>query len=171
MAKKRKRPDTLQEKARKRTKLEIEPRSLPANSRQGHVRHPVLSLYYPRVTTLRNFLLSSLPAASKVRHRKIASLGFVREEQPQRRTLVSSVASDTHSHTEALPSLLDKTLIGVAKEHGALVEQERKKDFVVFSQSQYRSSLVSSGKVPDCSQSEVRILDFHDRKCSANTVF
>lgn len=43
------------------------------------VSHPLLSQLYPHVQTLRDYVLSRLPASSRLRRKKIASVGLVDE--------------------------------------------------------------------------------------------
>lgn len=66
------------------------------------VKHALLLLYYHQVLTLREYLLSKLPATSKVRWRKILSIG--REKEGEKR--------DEYSD-EKLAWALDQTLVGV----------------------------------------------------------
>ncbi|KAI9042294.1 telomerase reverse transcriptase [Aspergillus affinis] len=68
---------------------------------QSH-SHPVISLYYPRVVTLRQYLLRRIPVSSKSCRRRIAAV---------RNDLTSS---DLKSHGLAI--FLDTTLVGVLKE-------------------------------------------------------
>lgn len=76
------------------------------------VKHPLLSLYYPQVLTLRNFLLSRLPFSSKSRRRRIESAGAHHD------TSDGVAASEDQSNTQrleddrALAKLLDATLVG-----------------------------------------------------------
>jgi telomerase reverse transcriptase len=41
--------------------------------------HPLLSLLYPHIQTLRDYVLSRLPTSSRLRRKKIASVGFQNE--------------------------------------------------------------------------------------------
>ena len=142
MAKKRKRPSSQKN-------------PLPDNSNavadihhtQKTTHHPVISLYYRHVLTLRQFLLGQLPLSSKVRRRRIASLG------------TTGTAGDHHglaapgpAHVLDLVRLLDTTLIGVLYESPATVSQQRRRDLVAFTQSQSQSQ---SQLGCTCAQSEV----------------
>lgn len=82
--------------------------------------HPVISLYYRQILPLRLYLLHNLPVASKVRRRRIASLGL-------------SKCPDTDSN---LVRLLDTTLVGVLHESPTVESQRRCRDLLAFTQSQ-----------------------------------
>jgi telomerase reverse transcriptase len=98
--------------------------------------HPVISLYYQKVFTLRDYLLQQLPSTSKSRRRRILSL-----DSPD-------------ASTSALAQLLDSTLVGV-NDSCPTVNSERQKEYLSFTQSQSRSLLVSTDTGPNCPQSEV----------------
>lgn len=105
----------------------------PASQDDEATTHPVISLYYREVFTLRQYLLRQLPITSKLRRRRIASL-----------------------HTVVpLADLLDSTLVGVLKEPSAKVNSDRKRDYQAFTQSQSRSILSSTDTGPASPQSEV----------------
>lgn len=112
-------------------------------TRNDHTAHPVISLYYREVLTLRHYLLRQLPTSSKLRRRRIASLG-------------SSTAPE-HGETQPLADLLDATLVGVLKQPSPKVDSERQRDYRAFTQSQSRSVLVSTDTGPTSPQSEVRL--------------
>lgn len=68
----------------------------------GTISHPLLSHLYPNLQTLRNYVLSKLPASSRIRRKKIASVG-----------LQDDTAEKTATETElALARLLDTTVVG-----------------------------------------------------------
>lgn len=110
------------------------------DARNGQTTHPVISLYYREVLTLRQYLLSHLPVSSKLRRRRIASLAKSQTAEPSARSLAN---------------LLDSTLVGVLKESTPKVDSERQRDYRAFSQSQSRSILVSTDTGPTSPQSEV----------------
>lgn len=114
-------------------------------SRNDHTAHPVIARYYREVLTLRHYLLRQLPTSSKLRRRRIASLG-------------SSTAPE-HGQPEPQPlaDLLDATLVGVLKQPSPKVDSERQRDYRAFTQSQSRSILVSTDTGPTSPQSEVRL--------------
>lgn len=108
---------------------------------QTPVHHPVISLYYRQVVSLRQYLLGQLPGPSKVRRRRLASLGTVGAAQH------GDLRGPTH--VPELVRLLDTTLVGVLHESPVMVSQERREGRVQ-SQSQSQSQLGNT-----CSQSEV----------------
>lgn len=65
------------------------------------LKHPTLCLYYNRISTLRNHLIQALPASSKARRQKIASIGL--------KTLGRN--SSVTKIDENLRTLLDTTLV------------------------------------------------------------
>jgi telomerase reverse transcriptase len=75
------------------------------------ISHPLLSLYYPRVFTLRDFFLSRLPPHSKAKQRRIASLGIAVGGTVARAGVVGE--KEGESDRLALARLLDSTLVGV----------------------------------------------------------
>lgn len=110
------------------------------DARNGQITHPVISLYYREVLTLRQYLLSHLPVTSKLRRRRIASLATSQTVEPS---------------TRSLAELLGSTLIGVLKQSTPKVDSERQRDYRAFTQSQSRSILVSTDTGPSSPQSEV----------------
>ncbi|KAF7169450.1 hypothetical protein CNMCM5623_002159 [Aspergillus felis] len=123
------------------------------NEKDGH-SHPVISLYYRQVVTLRQYLLQQIPVTSKTRRRRIAS---VRSDALTGR---QGDGSSGERQVQDLASVLDTTLVGVLKESSPTVTQERRRDFSAYSQtqSQCRSELTSTDTGPPCPQSE--IVDF-----------
>lgn len=125
-------------KKRKRSK---KTKSVPPPSDQiDHVvRHPVISLFYPQIWSLRDYILRRLPASSRSRRSRIASL------------------SSGNSNSSRSGDFLDSTLVGVLEEPSPAVSRSRHVQFVAFSQSQQqqRLSLDDSDIGPACAQSEV----------------
>jgi len=145
MGKKRKRPakdDGPESPSQKRVHA-------PSQEAAQHL-HPVISLYYPRVVTLRQYLLDQLPASSKSRRRRIASLG--RQGRPARQPADDE---DQHHRVQQLADLLDSTLVGVLNESSPAVDLARQKDFAAFTASQFRSSSGTDAG-PTCPLAEVR---------------
>lgn len=108
-------------------------------ARTDQPTHPVISLYYRELLTLRQYLLRQLPVSSKLRRRRIASLG----------------ASRAETGDEALVTLLDSTLVGVLKQSTPKDDSDRQRDYRAFTQSQSRSILASTDTGPVSPQSEV----------------
>ena len=154
MAKKRKRPCS-----QKKNTLPYNCHT-NANIHHAHntVHHPVISLYYRQVLTLRQYLLCQLPLSSKVRRRRVASFGIA----PATGSIASPATAkngDHHgpadpglAHVPDLVRLLDTTLVGVLHELPETVSQERRRDLVAFTQSQSQSQSQLGGT---CAQSEV----------------
>ena len=92
--------------------------------------HPTLRLYYSRVSTLREHLLSKLPPKSKTRHRKISS----KEDD-----------------------CLDKTLICIRDVQDTHADPSRTKEFERFSQ---RISLTAGSSINGGSTSQSELIDF-----------
>lgn len=108
------------------------------------VKSALLVQFYPQVLTLRQYLLSRLPANSKVRKKKIRNVG----------------KNSSPNHTEEderFCSFLDQTLVGVTKRTEVL-QDERWKQWNTFSQraDESASTLANLTGVGTFSQSEVR---------------
>ena len=97
---------------------------------QAFSKHPTLRLYYRKISTLREHLLSSLPKKSKTRRRKILS----REDD-----------------------CLDKTLICIRDIHESGPDPTRSKDFETFSQ---QVSLTAGSSIDGGSTSQSELVDF-----------
>ncbi|KGO41911.1 Telomere reverse transcriptase [Penicillium expansum] len=106
------------------------------------IDHPIISLYYRHVVSLREYLLQQLPVTSKSRRRRIL-------------TLDSREDKDSNAQSQTLAELLDSTLVGVLKESSPTLNLERQKQYSSFNESQSRSILVSTDTGPTCPQSEV----------------
>lgn len=146
MGKKRKRPAKPAADRLNNTKH----RKQDGDARCSTQSHPVLSRYYPRVVTLRQYLLDELPFTSKARQRRIASLG-----KPPRSDVEETANGDRDERDKALALLLDQTLIGVFKKTTSAVVEARQRDFAAFTQSEERS-LLCTDTGPCSPQSEVK---------------
>ena len=82
------------------------------------IKSAVLAQYYPEVFSLREYLLSRLPASSKIRRKKISSVG----KNPQ-----------LSKEEDELAGLLDQTLVGVSK-YKEISQEERLQQWSTFSQ-------------------------------------
>ena len=94
------------------------------------VKHPALGLYYRNILTLRDYLLSRLPSASKARRRKIASILPDTASFHHHDGEPSTMSQDGHS----LSKLLNSTLVCTVNEQALRPEPSRIKDFEAFSQ-------------------------------------
>ncbi|KAI9759142.1 MAG: hypothetical protein M1835_000450 [Candelina submexicana] len=143
---KTKRPDQpANESPIKRTKLQKGEKTQglqdPGTSGDG-ARHPILSLYYPLVWTLRDYLLYKLPQTSKSRRRRIISIPSY-PEYPSQSTPPDSGKLGIQTADRALSKLLDLTLIGIPKSKPEATTA-RLKEFASFSQGQTESTVGSS---------------------------
>ncbi|KAE8353885.1 hypothetical protein BDV28DRAFT_98826 [Aspergillus coremiiformis] len=148
MGKKRKRP-IKDGQARKTLKMSTQTTALitgvPGEHASQH-SHPVISIYYRQVLTLRQYLLQRIPATSKSRRRRIASVP----------SYDSTNASRSAGQAEGLSYLLDTTLVGVLQVPDNVRSQELRRELAGFTASKDRSLLISSDTGPPCPQAEVR---------------
>ncbi|KAJ5082191.1 hypothetical protein N7532_011234 [Penicillium argentinense] len=150
MGKKRKRPSKPGPTTSSQTSITISPGRFKAPTPRDGPTHPVISLYYRELLSLRQYLLCRLPGSSKLRRRRIASL----RPDPS----VSTATGDSGSVCPAsqdLADLLDSTLVGVLRQHSPKIACERQQDYRAFTQSQSRSILVSTDTGPAAPQSEL----------------
>lgn len=147
---------------RKRPQKATTPQDAPINKRQRTaatsvtVEHPVLSRYYRRVVTLRQYLLEELPSSSKARRRRIISAGK-REEEVKPESDASIVAPSTQDGADGsidFARFLDSTLVGLLRCPSPAELDARQREFLVFSQSEERS-LLGTDTGPCNHQSEV----------------
>lgn len=87
------------------------------------VRLAVLSPYYRKVLTLREYLISRLPSSSKVRRKKINSVGHCK----------GSHSCDKRVEDASLAQYLDSTLVGVL-EKNIKSDEDRLKQLYSYSQ-------------------------------------
>lgn len=90
----------------------------PAADRAPTVQQGLLARYFPRVATLRAYLLTRLPASSRLRRKKLASVGQ---------------AADASAVEQLLSHVLDTTLVACADTAGA--DHDRAQLHATFSQS------------------------------------
>ena len=157
MARKRKRSHKQVESSegpRKRRSLDAGLQSsvvLPKDN--AFITHPLLSLYYPRLLTLRHYLQSQLPPSARSRRRRIASAAT------QHETFDAVGASDYQRNTQrveddgALATLLDTTLIGQFQAQRPDRDDSRIRELATLSQK-VTSTVGSSVGGGTCSQSE-----------------
>ncbi|KGM85836.1 telomerase reverse transcriptase [Paracoccidioides brasiliensis Pb18] len=162
MARKRKQPPN----SKAPVDLPLEKRVKYDKPVDGSIYHPVLSLYYSRIMTLRDYLHAQLPASSKSRRRKIASIGL-NNQRGTPHTLFSltlpprspsSGILRTHEETQIIADVLDSTLVGILKESDRAINDARQKEFAAYTQSKVRSSLEYTNIGATISQSD--IVDF-----------
>ncbi|EZG03238.1 hypothetical protein H106_06732 [Trichophyton rubrum CBS 735.88] len=119
-------------------------------SQDAKIRQAVLAFYYPRLLSLRTYLLELLPACSTARRRRIELAG--REQtQPktkQRKKLkIDGVPGgcdagdgDGDDSRRRLAELLDSTIVGISKPASPAVSVFRQRELAAFTQSQAMSS-------------------------------
>jgi telomerase reverse transcriptase len=98
----------------------------------GSLQQSVLSCYFPRVVTLRTFLLSRLSPSGQKRLADVACL-----------------------KRDDLEKFLDETLVGIINETSTIVERTRQQDFVAFTQDPRGSMDGSGGGTPEHQIGEV----------------
>jgi len=173
MVGKRKRPGPCQEASssgprqhRSRKRRKVQEHLDPANAViDDSVKHPLLSLYYPRIVTLRTYLLETLPVSAKKNRRKIALLGRPNNGNKEQQSPGNDQGEGAPlDRTAKLAELLDTTLVGLSKRDTKEDIEKRMKDFVEYSQTQVGSTIGSSLGTGNCSQSEVRGWIFEHRR-------
>jgi telomerase reverse transcriptase len=129
MGRKRKRTNAEKgtEGALKRQRI-LGPGSATSSTKSLVVKQAVLSQYYPKVFSLREYLLSKLPPTSKVRRKKIISIGSRPDEKDAEKTL---------------SSFLDRTLIG-SSESSEPNQKERWQQWTALSQKPEDDSIAST---------------------------
>ncbi|KAK2040516.1 hypothetical protein LZ31DRAFT_40461 [Colletotrichum somersetense] len=116
---------------------------------ESHVKHSVLQQYYECVQTLREYLLSKLPGSSRLRRKKIASLGKD----------VAQSSKEDHRWIPEVSSLLDTTLVCVHHRPQAQTDS-RWEQWRSFSQKADESVLSTSGDLAGATSSQSEIVDF-----------
>lgn len=115
----------------------------------GAVKHALLAQYYQTTLTLRHYLLDNLPAASRLRRRKIAAVG----SEP-------STANHPDGIRAQLARLLDTTLVGHTvspKELAKAQSESRLQQWIDYSQKDDSHVTLSGGDASAIHfQSEVR---------------
>ncbi|APA07224.1 hypothetical protein sscle_02g019940 [Sclerotinia sclerotiorum 1980 UF-70] len=123
-------------------------------SKDPPVKQALLNKYYPNVLCLRDYLLSKLPVSSKVRRKKLSSVG-----RKASANIPYQDGDDDEDEDRVLGDFLDGTLIGVSSNNG-LSQEDRLKEWVSFSQrGDVSVSTIANSNCTDVySQSE--IVDF-----------
>lgn len=120
-------------------------RSLARDDAAEH-SHPVISLYYSQVVTLRQYLLCQIPLSSKSRRRRIVSI--CHEPAPAK-------TSDDGGSGGLLANLLNTTLVGILTDSPPTCNEKRRQELAAFTQSQSKSEQASTDTGPLCAQAEV----------------
>ncbi len=111
------------------------------------MKHALLAQYYPEIQTLRQYALAKLPASSRLRRRKIASVGLVRS---------AAEKAPTEDET-TLGDLLDSTIVA-CRYHAEAADDHRWEQWLGFSQKGDESYVTLSDGLKGSmySQAEVR---------------
>lgn len=135
----------------------------------GVVKHALLAQYYPVILTLRQYLLDSLPASSKIRRKKVSAVGKADQAAAEdARTGTQDSQDDLGNIRASLARLLDTTLVATRTYPSAFKEAQsdgRLQKRVECSQKADDSSVTLSGGVAGAvyCQTEVGSLDFCHR--------
>ena len=113
---------------------------------QTPVEHELLSRYYPILVTLRQYALSKLPVSSRLRRKKLATVGLS----------VSSRNSEISNTERGLAHLLDTTLVGL-KDDPESVKDDHWEQWVTFSQRGDESYVSLSGGSADAAFSQAEV--------------
>lgn len=113
------------------------------------IEHPTLRRYYQRISTLRNYLISSLPDQAKSRRRKIKAAGLSQDGSLTIGRIPNGKGGGTASAASPRPderdrpsgdsqtrlaALLDSTLVCTAEAFTSPFKSSREKDLIKFSQ-------------------------------------
>ncbi len=143
MARKRKRHSSEKSSADGRQKRLKTTVNSSLQSKEVQHSYPVLPLYYPHVSSLRDYLLHKLPSSSRSSRRKIKALD------------TPSLPGADQQHANPLAALLDSVVVGYVDSQDQSIEDARRKELSQFSQTQLNHTAASPGSVPAFSQSEV----------------
>ncbi|KAF3355829.1 hypothetical protein VdG1_06567 [Verticillium dahliae VDG1] len=128
------------------------PKKARIHATANPVKHALLRQYYPEIVSLRHYLISKLPSASRLRRKKIASIG---SEEPR------SSADFRGDLERQLCHLLDTTVVGL--QHSQLPAADdnvRREEWTKFSQRGDESYVTLSGGLSDALFSQAEIVDF-----------
>lgn len=125
------------------------------------VKHALLAQYYPKIQTLRQYVLDKLPPTSKVRRKKIVAFGKTKQDAAG--VAAQGPKETSHDTRAVLAELLDTTLIGthVLPREVAEAQSDRSlQQWIDFSQRGDDSNVTLSGGVDSAIhfQSEVSVL-------------
>lgn len=91
----------------------------------GVVKHALLAQYYPTILTLRQYVLASLPASSKIRRKKISAVGQTDQAAAEdAHPGVQESAKDPDHVRTSLARLLDTTIVTAHVYPTAFEEQQ-----------------------------------------------
>ncbi|KAK0731718.1 hypothetical protein B0H67DRAFT_84786 [Lasiosphaeris hirsuta] len=130
-------------------------------STDSGVEHELLAQYYSEVRTLREYALAKLPASSRIRRRKIASVGLPSAEKTSEKTSEKTAADEAL----ALGQFLDTTLVACRGKTAPDTEARRTPDlrwqqWIGFSQRADESYVTLSDGLRGSIYSQSEIVDF-----------
>lgn len=103
----------------------------------GLREHPVLSIYYSNLRTLRGYLLTRLPLQSKARRRRLLSVPqWIQTSEEQSQAASSILSSFDSNSLIGLSKLLDSTLVGwnESQSQTSSDQESLEKELELFSQ-------------------------------------
>ncbi|KAK2816774.1 hypothetical protein FQN49_007996, partial [Arthroderma sp. PD_2] len=112
-----------------------------AENTRSAIEQDVLAFYYPRLLSLRTYLLELLPASSRSRRRKVALVGKEGDgaRVGSKRVSLGGGGGDER-RISRLGRLLDSTIVGITREASPAISCARQRELAAFTQSQVRSS-------------------------------
>ncbi|OTB06698.1 hypothetical protein M426DRAFT_106412 [Hypoxylon sp. CI-4A] len=119
------------------------------NNHQPTPHHAVLNQFYPQVLTLRNYILSKLPATSRLRRKKVTAVGITTKTP-------DLSLSDVE---KSLGALLDNTLIGTQVD-SQNPEDNRLEGWKAFSQKGDESYVTLSNGVAGFVETQELLLEY-----------
>ncbi|ETS88050.1 hypothetical protein PFICI_01878 [Pestalotiopsis fici W106-1] len=139
--------ETVQEQPRKK----VIKTGQRATSTPPEIKHAVINQYFAHVLSLRDYILGKLPATSRLRRKKIASLGSS-----------SSTDAEIHDLEQILGSLLDTTLVGYKErpEQPSHTPDNRRQQWTNFTQKGDDSHVTLSDGLAGAAFSQSEIVDF-----------
>lgn len=149
---KRKRPGNTTECHEKRQKISTSiSNTSSATSKDSVIKQALLTQFYSRVFTLREYLLSKLPSSSKIRRKKILHIGNSRNPD------------EDEDGDQDLSSFLDQTLVGILPQSDGSKE-DRRQQWASLSQKadNSMSTFIDLEAVGKFSQSEVSLIYCND---------
>lgn len=125
------------------------------------VKHALLAQYYPTILTLRQYVLASLPASSKIRRKKISAVGKTTQAVTEEAHSGTHESEKDPDHVHAsLARLLDTTIITTHVYPTAFEEAQpdgRFQKWMDYSQKGDDSHVTLSGDVASAIHSQAEV--------------
>lgn len=143
-----------------------------ADATRPDTDHPVLRQYYPKILTLRHYLLSQLPRTSKTRRRRLAQVGAAAAPQHEH----EHQHQYQHDHSPSIQALdndlgqlLDSALVGAPADSTSEIQEqavrERHLDIETFTQQRSQGTTGGTCQPGQLQQSEVSCLHSFEMAC------